>query len=173
MADSNIRTAQLVVGIYSFILYLLLTASTGDLLFWQYGDIILAILVSIITTAVSYKILDNINGYGFLLNPIKMITLLVYAIGPLFYRITKANIDIAWRVITGKITPGIVKIKTGLKNDLSITMLANSITLTPGTLTVDHKDDEFYVHWMNVTEDKPEAEKLTGSMIRWVRRIAE
>jgi len=173
MANSNLRKAQLVVGIYSFILYMLLTASTGDLLFWQYGDIILAFLVSIIAAAASYKILDNIEGYEFLLNPIKVITLIAYAIGPLFYRITKANLDIAWRVITGKITPGIVKIKTDLKNDISITMLANSITLTPGTLTVDHEDDEFYVHWMNVTEEKPDTERITGSMINWVRRIAE
>ncbi|RZN61159.1 Na+/H+ antiporter subunit E [Methanonatronarchaeum sp. AMET6-2] len=173
MADSNYRAAQLAVGIYSFLIYLLLTAATGDLLFWHYGDIILGILVSLIAVAASSRILDTVSGYGLLLSPVKLIMLVIYSIGPLFIRITKANFDMAYRVITGKITPGIVEIKTGLTNDVSKTILANSITLTPGTLTVDTEEDTFYVHWMNVTEEEPDTEKLTGSMSSWVRRIAE
>jgi multicomponent Na+:H+ antiporter subunit E len=50
------------------------------------------------------------------------------------------------------INPGIVKIKTRLKSEAALTFLANSITLTPGTLCVDIEKDEgvLYIHWINV-----------------------
>ena len=50
------------------------------------------------------------------------------------------------------INPGIVKVKTRLKSDTALTFLANSITLTPGTLTVDIDRDNgvLYIHWLNV-----------------------
>lgn len=66
----------------------------------------------------------------------------------------KANFDVAYRVITGKINPGIVKMSPGLKTDTALTFLANSITLTPGTLSVDTDDEKnLYVHWINVDEE--------------------
>ena len=87
----------------------------------------------------------------------------------------RANVDVAYRLITGRIRPGIVRIKTGLKTDLGLAMLANSITLTPGTLTVevDDKTNDLYVHWINVTDKDPKPEEVCGSMLKWVRRIAE
>ena len=65
----------------------------------------------------------------------------------------KSNIDVARRVISPKlpINPGIVQVKTKLKTPLGRAFLANSITLTPGTLTVDMKDEFFYIHWIDVT----------------------
>ena len=56
------------------------------------------------------------------------------------------------------IIPGIVRLKTELKSDTGLTFLANSITLTPGTLTVDiNKDDGIlYIHWINVVGTDPE-----------------
>ncbi len=64
----------------------------------------------------------------------------------------KSNFDVAFRVISPKlpINPGIVKVKTSLKSDIGRMMLANSITLTPGTLSVDIKDEFIYVHWIDV-----------------------
>jgi len=64
----------------------------------------------------------------------------------------KSNLDVAFRVISPKlpINPGIVKVKTSLKSDIGRMMLANSITLTPGTLSVDIKDEFIYVHWIDV-----------------------
>ena len=68
----------------------------------------------------------------------------------------KANIDVAYRVIHPRlpIRPGIVKIKTSLKSDLGITFLANSITLTPGTMCVDVDKAKgiLYIHWIYVKE---------------------
>ncbi len=66
----------------------------------------------------------------------------------------KSNIDVALMVIQPNmpINPGIVKIKTRLKSEAALTFLANSITLTPGTLCVDIEKDEgvLYIHWINV-----------------------
>lgn len=76
---------------------------------------------------------------------------LVYV--PLFlWECFKANIDVAYRVLHPQlpIKPGIVKVKTTLKTEIAKTFLANSITMTPGTLTVDIRAGFLYVHWINV-----------------------
>lgn len=48
------------------------------------------------------------------------------------------------------INPGVVEVKTKLKSPVARLILANSITLTPGTLTVDIKDETLLVHWIDV-----------------------
>jgi multicomponent Na+:H+ antiporter subunit E len=50
------------------------------------------------------------------------------------------------------IRPGIVAVKTNLKQDIAKLMLANSITLTPGTFTVDVIGDTLLVHWIHVKD---------------------
>jgi len=72
--------------------------------------------------------------------------------------IAKANLDVAYRVIHPKmpITPGIVVIKTGLKSDIAKMALANSITLTPGTFTLDIIGDNLLIHWINVKAEEVE-----------------
>lgn len=64
----------------------------------------------------------------------------------------KSNLDVAYRVISPKlpINPGIVKVKTILNSEIGRMILANSITLTPGTLSVDIRDEFIYVHWIDV-----------------------
>ncbi len=91
----------------------------------------------------------------------------------------KANLDVAYRVIHPKmpIKPGIIKIKTSLKSDAALTFLANSITLTPGTLTVDiDKEGGFlYIHWINIiSTDINEASKLiSGRFEKILKKIFE
>ncbi|MFO7639163.1 MAG: Na+/H+ antiporter subunit E [bacterium] len=97
-----------------------------------------------------------------LLNPRRWFWLLVYI--PVFgVHVIRANIDVALRVLSPglQLKPGIVKIRTTLKSDIARTFLANSITLTPGTMTVDIKDDLLYIHWIEVkTEDCEEAGRI-------------
>jgi multicomponent Na+:H+ antiporter subunit E len=86
-----------------------------------------------------------------LLNPVRWFWLLAYV--PVFaYMCLKANIDVALRVLSPglQLRPGIVKIRTSLKSDVARVFLANSITLTPGTMTVEIKDDLLYIHWIEV-----------------------
>jgi multicomponent Na+:H+ antiporter subunit E len=161
--------------VLSFIAYLFLTANQGEILgLWSQNEIIFAIIISLIVAAISSKVLFQKNHYS-MLNPLRWVIFLVYLIGPFFYAMAKANIDVAYRVITGKINPGIVKISPDLKTDASITLLANSITLTPGTLSVDidEKNNDLYIHWINVTNVKPAIEDICGTFPKWARRIAE
>ena len=67
----------------------------------------------------------------------------------------KSNLDVARRVLSPSlpIRPGIVIVKTKLKSKMARLLLANSITLTPGTLTVDMVDDTLYIHWIDVKSD--------------------
>ena len=81
---------------------------------------------------------------------------------PVFlWEVLKASIDVAYRVIHPELplAPGIVKVKTTLRSDIAFTLLANSITLTPGTMSVDIDKDRavLYVHWIDVRSRDIEA----------------
>ncbi|MDD3655618.1 MAG: Na+/H+ antiporter subunit E [Atribacterota bacterium] len=165
----------IITFILSFFAYLFLTASQGEVLgLWSQNEIIAALIVGLIVTIISARVLFQKKRYH-LLNPLKWVIFLFYLVGPFFYAMAKANIDVAYRVITGKINPGIVKISPKLKSDAAITLLANSITLTPGTLSVDidEKNNDLYIHWINVTNLKPSIEDICGTFSEWARRIAE
>lgn len=97
------------------------------------------------------------------LSPKKVLCGIVYFFPYLIWQMIKANLDVAYRVIHPKrpINPGIVKVKTKMKSDLGKTVVANSITLTPGTFTLDVKGDEMFIHWIDVkTQDVEEASKM-------------
>jgi len=91
----------------------------------------------------------------------------------------KANIDVAYRVGHPDlpIRPGIVKVKTTLKSDTALTFLANSITLTPGTMCVDIDPENgiLYIHWIDVRSE--DVEKATEIIVKTfeevLRRIFE
>ncbi|MCK7577201.1 MAG: Na+/H+ antiporter subunit E [Chromatiales bacterium] len=91
------------------------------------------------------------------LGPRALATLVAY-----FFVFTKAlvlsNLDVAFRVLHPRlpIAPGIVKVKTRLKTPLGRLLLANSITLTPGTITVEMRGEDIYVHWIKVADEDPE-----------------
>ena len=94
--------------------------------------------------------------------------LFLYYIPIFLWECLKANIDVALRVLNPSlpINPGIVKVKTTLKSDTGLTFLANSITLTPGTLCVDIDTEKgiLYIHWIDVkTEDIDKATELIVS----------
>ena len=85
----------------------------------------------------------------------------------------KANLDVAYRVLHPRlpINPGIVKVKTELKSDTALTFLANSITLTPGTMSVDidSANGILYVHWINVKAT--DVEQATNIIVKRFERI--
>lgn len=80
----------------------------------------------------------------------------LYYIPVFIWECIKANIDVAYRVghPDVPIQPGIVKVKTTLKTETGLTFLANSITLTPGTMSVDvdQENGYLYIHWIDVKE---------------------
>jgi multicomponent Na+:H+ antiporter subunit E len=64
-----------------------------------------------------------------------------------------SNIDMARRVASPSlpIRPGMVEVSTQLRSPLGRLLLANSITLTPGTLSVDVLEDRIQVHWIDIS----------------------
>jgi len=95
------------------------------------------------------------------------------------WELIKANFHVAYIVLHPllPIKPGIVKVKTKLKSDSALTMLANSITLTPGTLTVDidEKNQVLYIHWIDVkaTDIEETTEDVGGRFEKLLEEIFE
>jgi multicomponent Na+:H+ antiporter subunit E len=88
----------------------------------------------------------------------------------LLWQITLANLYVIYLVLHPKmpIEPQIVRFKNTLKTDLGIVILANSITLTPGTTTIEGNHDEFIVHSI---AKKTADDLLSGEMQARVRGI--
>ncbi|MCP4752806.1 MAG: Na+/H+ antiporter subunit E [Proteobacteria bacterium] len=90
----------------------------------------------------------------------------------LLYQVFLANIHVMYLVFHPRmmdlIDPGIIRFKSQLKSDMSRTTFANSITLTPGTITVYVTNyGDFKVHVI----DKPSGDALPGDMEKRIARI--
>ena len=114
-----------------------------------------------------------------LLQPKRLGALLVYCLAVFPWELIRFNVDMAVRAFSPGLPKksGIVKIPTALTSEYALSMLANSITLTPGTLTVDIVTEDgknyFYIHWIDVASDDPEeaAQAIKGRLEKWIGRI--
>jgi multicomponent Na+:H+ antiporter subunit E len=74
------------------------------------------------------------------------------------YKNAEANLIVAWEVLspTNHMEPGFIKLDPAGETALEITWLAATISLIPGTLTVDtSEDDEFiYIHGMHIYDEE-------------------
>ena len=165
---------RLIYFVLAFVIWILLT--------WPFVDgkidgqvVVAGLIASVIVAVMFHEILPK--EHHVFISPVRIFWLLVY-VPVFFYYVFKANLDVVYRALHPKmpIKPGIVKIKTTLKTESGITALANSITLTPGTLTVDLTDDGFlYIHWINVkSDDIEQATKHIAQRFEWfLKRIFE
>lgn len=157
---------RIILIIFSFALWLLLTWSLN----WQ----------SLVAGGAAAIIAGLIFGSTFVDEPLKIFHpkrwYWAFAYTPVFlWEMTKANFDVAYRVIHPKmpITPGIVKVRTKIQSDMGKVFLANSITLTPGTFTIDMKDEFLYIHWINVRYRDVEkaTEDIVGRFEKYIINI--
>lgn len=128
------------------ILFVLWMAFTTSL---EVAELITGVFISFVISLLTYKLFTNI---GFrILSPKKIFYILKYVF-VFTIELIKANLEVARIVINPKlpINPGIVQVETKLKSDFAKMVLANSITLTPGTLTVDIIGNNFFIHWLYV-----------------------
>lgn len=158
----------------AFAVYLLLASFTGSWGVWAPDELVAGAVISLVIGLCTGAYVWKRGGWR-LLQPHRWLLFLLYLGGPFFYALVKANLDVAWRVITGRIKPGIVRFNPSLTTDAGRTFLANSITLTPGTLTldIDETTGDFYVHWINVKDPSPTADDVCGPFPKWARRVAE
>jgi multicomponent Na+:H+ antiporter subunit E len=110
------------------------------------------------------------------IQPVRYFWFLVYLV-ILIWECIKANFEVAYRVLhpAMPIKPGIVKIKLDLKSDFARTILANSITMTPGTIAVDIVGDNLFVHWIYVSSKDPEEyrQKIVGRFEKYIIKTFE
>ncbi len=89
----------------------------------------------------------------------------------------QSNLRVALSVLSplDRMKPGIVAIPLDIKSDLEITLLANMITLTPGTLSIDVSDDKevLYVHGMHVYDLEEFKKEIKDGFERRVREAFE
>mgnify|MGYP002355720262 CR=1 FL=1 len=128
-------------------LFWILWNNTWDLRVWLYG------LIPVLTTVVIFGKATGIFE-GVKLTP-KGFFYSVYYVLYFIAALIRSNIDVIFRVLHPRlpIRPGIVRVKTNLKSPMARMILANSITLTPGTFIVDIREEYLYVHWIEVCCD--------------------
>ncbi len=129
---------------------------------FQPQELGLGLIISLFLSTIFFK---TYVGLGFPPLGIKRFLFALIYIIVLFKEIVKANLDVAYRAVHPEvpINPGIVIINTDLEGDVARMVLANSITLTPGTFTLDVIGDHLLIHWINVeTTSKEEATELIG-----------
>ena len=149
-------TSRIILFIFGFIAWVFLTWIPD----WQH--LIIGVFVSAFVAFMTGDFF--VRRTHLLAHPGRYLWFLYYI--PIFvWECFKANIDVAYRVIHPDlpIHPGIVKVRTNLTSDTALTFLANSITLTPGTLTVDvdKENGYLYIHWIEVKDkDINKATKL-------------
>jgi len=115
-------------------------------------EVLAGFAFSLIIAAFTYPIFTRAGLMNF--HPKRIAYAIAYV--PYFlWAMIMANLDVAYRVLHPKrpIRPGIVRCRTILKSDTGKLGLANSITLTPGTITLDVKGEDYFIHWIWVQDD--------------------
>ncbi|MGY5846235.1 Na+/H+ antiporter subunit E [Salegentibacter sp. HM20] len=140
-------------------------ALTGDFGFSNYifGFLLSFFMLWVITKG------DSRGGY-FTLVP-KVISFVFFFL----YELIKANLQVAYEVSTPRMgmKPGIVKVPLDVKTNIGITLLANLISLTPGTLSLDVSNDKkvLYVHAMYVTDKEKFIESIKNGFEKRIMEI--
>ncbi|WP_410765125.1 Na+/H+ antiporter subunit E [Haloferax sp. DFSO60] len=98
---------------------------------------------------------------------VEVVPYIVLYLTTFFWELLTANIDVARRTLSPSmpIDPGVVEVSLRVRTPVAITTIANSITLTPGTLTMDYNDDTntLYVHSI----DGSDVEGILEPIRRW------
>ena len=137
---------------------------------WE--EVIAGIVIAALVAGLGWRQFSQVGLSA--LTPKKVFFFILY-IPVFFWEMIKANFDVAYRVIHPRmpINPGVVLIKTDLMSDSGKLALANSITLTPGTLTMDVKGNNMLIHWINVkaTDTEEATEIISKRFERFLKVI--
>lgn len=91
----------------------------------------------------------------------------------LVFNMYVASFRVLVRILKGDINPRIVHFRTRLKTDIARVALSSSITLTPGTITLDLDDDHLVVHWLDAetTHSRYAGRLIKGTYEKLLRRV--
>lgn len=87
----------------------------------------------------------------------------------LFAEITKANMQVVKAVLNPnlEVSPTLIRVPAPQKTDIGRTIFANSITLTPGTVSLDMKENEILVHALLTEMSNPDDFEEMGQRSAW------
>ena len=156
------------VSIVTFVTWIALTLSPGMSWIDFYQEVFVGFIVAITVASLTYKHLPNASLKYF--HPKRLGYLFIYVF-VFLWEMIKANLNMARIVLSPSlpIKPGIVKITTNLKPNVAKLMLGNSITLTPGTMTMEVDDNNLYIHWVHICDDLSQAgDIIKGSFEKWL-----
>lgn len=149
------------------------------LITWSFAiqELAAGVLVSLATAVFSSRFFVHGDSVRFF-NPVKIFSLLGYCF-TFFSELIKANVNMAKIVYGGckAVKPGIVRVPTAMQSDYGLALLSDSITLTPGTITMDVAEEEgknyLYIHWIDVTAESGEAagDAIKGTLEKGTRRV--
>lgn len=165
----NTTQSRIVLFTLSFLVWLGLTAGGG----WQ--EVLAGVVVALVVALAAGRFVAGFPRRGFL----RRAAFGVRYFLRFLWEMVKANLHVAAIVLNPKrpIKPGIVKIRTALTKDTAMTILANSITLTPGTFTVDINPEarELYIHCITVpgTDIAENTERIGGRFERILKEVLE
>lgn len=164
------------VFIFCFLFWLLLTWSVAPReLFW-------GAIISAVVSGFTARFFIHARPF-WLYHPKRLLMLLIYCVAIFPWELIKANLSMAKLVLDPKLgdyQAGILRVPGSkrIRSTYGLAMVSNSITLTPGTITMDVAEDEagdiwYYIHWIDVAEtDREKAgEAIKGRMERWIGRI--
>jgi len=144
---------------------------------WDIQSVLIGLAAALLCAAVTPGNVASQHSAK-MLDPRRWFWFLVY-VPILAWYVIKANLHVAYLVLHPDlpIKPGIVKVRTSLTSAAAQMALANSITLTPGTFTIDIDGEGgvLYVHWLDVqSEDEEAATKEIASRFEPIlKRIFE
>lgn len=160
----------IILSIPLYLVYILVSGLSIPLI-----DLTLGYIVALITSAFVYSVLVKEH------RKITQLKRLYYLIRYFFLYITliefRAHSDVIRRIFHPKmpINPGIVRVPYHVKSDYALVTIANSITNTPGTVTVDVDEEEkkLFIHWIDVkgVEEEICYEKISKTFEKYAKKI--
>ncbi len=159
----------LVLAILFYIAYLAFVGASSLI------DYVAGAVAALVT---SYLVADALVKESRKLGELRRLgSLIKYVIKYMLIIEPKAHADVIKRIISPSmpIKPGIVEVPYGVHSDYAILTIANSITNTPGTVTVDVDKERksLYVHWIDVKAVEPEKcrELISKTFEEYARRV--
>lgn len=155
---------RLLIFFITLLLWLLLVGTLDR------QEIIAGLLVALAVTLLYSPRLAIFSGFRFSwLAPLYIL----HYLADFFLALLAANVDLARRVLTPSlpIRPEVVEVSTSLKSPLGKLLLANTITLTPGTLTIDVVGERLRVHWVYCPPGLTTQEVTEKIAARFERRL--
>lgn len=160
---SRLETIRSIIplSLFLFVLWIVFTEKTN----WEH--LLLGIIVAVLFARACFYLMDGRLDPS--INYRVGVRFPVFAV-LLFWEILKASFDVLRRVLDPRlpISPRIASFDTCLESDLARTTLANSITLTPGTVTVEIENEKYFVHCLAEEHQEGLLEGRLERMVAWL-----